>query len=65
MNKIYLGAFPGGGSCGELAEARRLWEEATRGGASASGRCRCWTRPRFLRWPRSPLKRASTEDKPG
>jgi len=35
VNKIYLGAFQLVDPNGEIAEARRLWEEATRGGASA------------------------------
>ncbi len=34
-NKIFLGAFQAVDPNGELAEARRLWSEATRAGASA------------------------------
>jgi hypothetical protein len=35
-NKLYLGAFQAVDADGSLHEARRLWEEATRGGASAA-----------------------------
>jgi hypothetical protein len=35
-NKLYLGAFQAVDADGSLDEARRLWEEATRGGASAA-----------------------------
>lgn len=35
-NKLYLGAFHAADAKGDLAEARRQWEAATRGGASAA-----------------------------
>lgn len=36
VNKIYLGAFHAADPSGDLAEARRLWEAASKSGASAN-----------------------------